>query len=428
MNARSLCLAIKNASSPEKALHLYTLLQRWAYNFDSFSVVYTLKACTKLKNPTLIRHLHTHLFKWGFSSDVYVATALLNAYVSSSFSDACHLFDEMPVRNTVTWNTMITGYSRVGDVEKARDVFETMQVRNLASWSAMIAGYMSCGRWSKGLMLFRKMVAKGRLMPDQYMLCSSIMACGHMGSIGLLLGKSLNGFAVKNGWILSVELGTVLVDMYAKCGRWKDAYVIFEMMRDRNVISWTALICGAARHGYGDKALSIFNEMIRTEVKPNELTFTGILSACAQAGLVEEGWNYFRMISECGLKPRIQHYGCMVDLLGKAGKVGEAFEIIETMPFEPNVLVWSSFLSSCKLHKQFEMAERVVDRILRSVHPDNHGGVYTLICDLYDLNGKWNEAERVRKLMVDHNVKKPRGSSFISSGRQEGAKNQDDPV
>ncbi|KAL1834480.1 hypothetical protein ACET3Z_004131 [Daucus carota] len=270
MNARSLCLAIKNASSPEKALHLYTLLQRWAYNFDSFSVVYTLKACTKLKNPTLIRHLHTHLFKWGFSSDVYVATALLNAYVSSSFSDACHLFDEMPVRNTVTWNTMITGYSRVGDVEKARDVFETMQVRNLASWSAMIAGYMSCGRWSRGLMLFRKMVAKGRLMPDQYMLCSSIMACGHMGSIGLLLGKSLNGFAVKNGWILSVELGTVL----------------------------------------------------------------------------------------------------------------------------------------------FEMAERVVDRILRSVHPDNHGGVYTLICDLYDLNGKWNEAERVRKLMVDHNVKKPRGSSF----------------
>ncbi|KAK1368050.1 putative tetratricopeptide-like helical domain-containing protein [Heracleum sosnowskyi] len=162
--------------------------------------------------------------------------------------------------------------------------------------------------------------------------------------------------------------------------------------------------------------------MIRTGVKPNELTFTGILSACAQAGLVEDGRNYFRMISESGLKPRIQHYGCMVDMFGKAGKLGEAFGIIETMPFKPNVLVWSSFLSSCKLHKQFEMAERVVDRILGSVRPENHGGVYTLICDLYNLNHKCNEAERVRKLMVEHNVMKPRGSSFISSGSS-----QEDP-
>lgn len=413
MNSAS--LALKNASSPEIALHLYIQMQRQAHIFDSFSILFTLKSCTKLQNPTLIRHLHTHLFKWGFSSHVYVATALLNAYVSSSFTDACHLFDEMPVRNTVTWNTMITGYSRVSDVERARSVFETMPSRNLASWSAMIAGYMSCGSWGKGLMLFRRMVVKGRLKPDQYTLGSSIMACSYMDSIGLLLGKSLTGFAVKNGWALNVELGTVLVDMYAKCGDLKNAYLIFDMMQDRNVISWTALICGAAQHGHGNEAMAIFNEMVRTGVKPNELTFTGILSACAQAGLVEDGRNYFRMISECGLKPRIQHYGCMVDLFGKAGKLGEAFEIIETMPFEPNVLVWSSFLSSCKLHKQFEMAERVVDRILGSVRPENHGRVYNLICDLYNLNGKYSEAERLRYLMVEQNVKKPRGSSFISS-------------
>lgn len=421
MNSAS--LAIKNAAYPERALHLYTQMQRKAHIFDSFSILFTLKSCTKLRNPTVIRHLHTHILKWGFSSHVYVATALLNAYVSSSFTDACQLFDELTMRNSVTWNTMITGYFRIGDVEKARGVFETMPLRNHASWSAMIAGYMNSGSWGKGLMLFHKMVAKERLMPDQYTLCSSLMACSYMGSIGLLLGKSLNGFAFKNGWTLNVELGTVLVDMYAKCGHLKNAYLIFDMMQDRNVISWTALICGAAQHGYGNEAISIFNEMIRTGVKPNELTFTGILSACAQAGLVENGRNYFRMISESGLAPRMHHYGCMVDLFGKAGKLKEAYEIIETMPFEPNVLVWSSFLSSCKLHRQFEMAERVVDRILGSVRPENHGGVYTLICDLYNLNDKCSEAERVRKLMVEQNVQKPRGSSFIFSGRS-----QMDPV
>lgn len=150
------------------------------------------------------------------------------------------------------------------------------------------------------------------------------------------------------------------------------------MMTDWHVVAWTALICGFAEHGCGTDALIVFQRMRECGVMPNELTFTGLLSACARVGLVEEGWRYFRMIEEYGLSSTIQHYGCMVDLFGKAGLLGEAYEVIKMMPSEPNVFLWRSFLVYCKWHKQFEMAERVIDQIMTTVRPENDGGVHSL--------------------------------------------------
>lgn len=316
---------------------------------------------------------------------------------------------------------MITGYSRQGDLTTARIVFDTMPLRDLASWSAMIAAYMDNSLWDHGLALFREMISSRNvndecLKPDQLTLGSILAGCGRMGSVGLALGKSIHGFAIKNKWDLNVEFGTCLVDMYAKSGLLKNACVIFDTMTCGNVVAWTALICGAAQHGYGQEALQIFEKMREAGVKPNELTFTGILKACVQAGLVDEGRRYFRMLKQCGLRPRIQHYGCMVDLFGKTGLLGEAYEVINTMPFEANVVVWGSFLSSCKLHRQFEMAEKAIDKVMRMVRPENDGGIYSLISDLYVLSGKWSEAERLRELMLSHNVRKVRASSFIRSG------------
>ncbi|KAI8000490.1 Pentatricopeptide repeat-containing protein [Camellia lanceoleosa] len=233
-----------------------------------------------------------------------------------------------------------------------------------------------------------------------------MVGCAHMGSIGLLLGKSIHGFIAKNGWVLNVELGTVLV-MYAKCGILKIASWVFDMMQDRNVKSWTILICGSAQHDYGKEALFMFEMMKDVGVRPNELTFTGDLR------LVEEGRIYFRTIEECGLEPTTRHYVCVVDMFGRAGLLWEVYEVIKTMRLEPNVFVWCSFLSVCKVHKKFEMFERVVDRVMEMVKPENDGGVYTLVSDLYVLGEKWDDAERVRKLMVNQNVRKARGSSFI---------------
>lgn len=237
-----------------------------------------------------------------------------------------------------------------------------------------------------------------------------------MGSVGLVFGKSIHGFVIKNHWEMNVELGTCLVDMYAKSGLIKTASLIFSMMKVSNVVAWTALICGAAQHGYGQEAIQIFEKMREAGVEPNELTFTGILTACVKAGLVGEGRRYFRMIEECGLRPRIQHYGCMVDLFGKTGLLREAYKVINTMPFEANVVIWCSFLSSCKLHRQFQMADKVIDEVMRIVSPENDGGVYALISDLYASSGRWSEAEGFRKLMFNWNVKKSRGSSFVLGG------------
>ncbi|KAF5729242.1 pentatricopeptide repeat-containing protein [Tripterygium wilfordii] len=409
----SWAFGIKTASSPHKALQLYCKMHRQDVHFDSFSILHTLRACSSFRNLPIIRHLHAHITKLGFSDHIYVGTSLLNAYVVTSLADACALFDEMPERNIVTWNTMITGYSNSGDLSKAYAIFEEMPARDVSTWSAMISAYCNRGKENEGLTLFREMLTNEGLKPDPMTVVSVLCGCAQMGSPGLLAGKSVHTYTVKNGWELDVKIGTVLVNMYAKCGYLKIASRVFEMMQDRNVITWTALICGSAQHGYGKEALSIFEMMQNASINPNEMTFTGILTACAHTGLVDDGRKYFKMIKEYGLEPTIHHYGCMVDLFGRAGLLEEAHDVIRKMKFEPNINIWGSFLSACKEHKQFVMAERVIEQVLKVIRPETDGGVYSLIADLFVLNERWDDAERVRRLMLNQNVKKVRGSSFI---------------
>lgn len=323
----------------------------------------------------------------------------------------------MPRRNTVTWNTIITGHAKYGDINTARQVFDEMPVRNIDSWSAMIAGYSRIGNYRSGLACFRDMLLLGKQLKLDCIALGSVLSCiAQMGgSLGFSMGRSVHGFAKKNGWEMNVETATILVDMYAKCGSLKYAGRLFDLMPERNVITWTALICGSAQHGYSKQALSLFELMQQMGVRPNEFTFTGVLNACAHTGDVEQGRKFLKMMTEqYGLKPGIQHYGCLVDLLGKAGLVDEAYEVIRTMnDLEPNVFIWGSFLAACKEHKRFEMAARVIERVWKTVKPESDGGIYTLISDLYVLNGKWDEAEWIRKLMANQGVRKLKGTSLV---------------
>ncbi|KAK4803063.1 hypothetical protein SAY86_001266 [Trapa natans] len=363
------------------------------------------------------RHLHSHIIKLGFSSHVHVATALINVYATSSLREACKLFDEMPRRNSVTWNVMVTCHARARDVESARRLFDEIPSRDSVSWSVMIDAYLSSGKWADGFGLFRQMLAGPTgPKPDQVTMGSVLSACAQTGSLGLMVGKSIHSFAVKNGWEINVDMGTMLIDMYAKCGLMKYALKLFKLMEERNLLTWTALICGSAQNGHSKEALALFEVMRKTGLQPNEMTFTGVLSACANNGLVEDGRRYFKMLEECGVKPRIQHYGCMVDLFGKAGLLEEAYELIHKMEFEPNVVVWGSYLAACKTHKRFDMAEGVIDRVTSALRPQRDGGVYMLISDLYVLNDKWDEARKIREHMLDQRARKVRGSSFIKTG------------
>ncbi|KAK7284485.1 hypothetical protein RJT34_19231 [Clitoria ternatea] len=390
----SLALALRNASSP---MHLFSKMHRNGVPLDTFCILYTLKSCTHLP---IIQHLHAHIIKLGFSSNLYVATSLPKAYVIVSFLDASILFDEMPHRSTFTWNTMILGYSKSGDIQRARAVFEEMPQRDIASWSSMISAYTNVAHCEEGLFLFRRMLFHEGTQPDQVTAGSVLSACAHMRSLGLLAGKSVHGFMVKNGWELDVELGAVLINMYAKCGVLRNAAMVFGLMAERDVKSWTTLICGAAQCGFSEEALAVFEKMLMAGVKPKSMTFTGVLTACAHAGLVEEGRRYFKLIQDYGMEPRIQHYACLVYLIGKAGMLEEAYEVIKTMKVEPNVVVLGSFLSACKGHRQFEMAERVIGQALRMAKPESDGGIYSLVCDLYVIGEKWEEAERLKKLMM----------------------------
>ncbi|KGN49540.1 pentatricopeptide repeat-containing protein At5g66520 [Cucumis sativus] len=410
----SWALRIRNAPSLHKALAFYSQMHRQSVPHDSFSILFMLKACASSNNLSILHHLHAHITKLGFTTHVFVATSLLHSYVLHSFQLARLVFDEMPHKNSVTWNTMISGYSKAGDVHTARQLFDRMPSRDLASWSAMIAAYINNRNYRGALLLFQDMIING-INPDQMAAGSILNGCAHMGSLGLLAGKSVHGFVVKNRWELNLELGTVLVDMYAKCGFLKYACQIFNLMSERNVRTWTALICGLAHHGCCKEALVLFETMRHEGVEPNEFTFTGVLSACVHAGLVQEGRKYFNMIEECGLEIRIQHYGCFVDLLGRSGLLEEAYGVIKSMRLEPNVIVWSSLLSACKQHKSFDLAERVIEQILEKIEPDNHAGVYSLVSDLYVLQDKWDDAENIRNLLNQH-VRKGRAYSLIRSG------------
>ncbi|XP_004494495.1 pentatricopeptide repeat-containing protein At2g20540-like [Cicer arietinum] len=418
-NWSSYALAIKKASSsssPTKPMHLYSKLHRKGVPLDTFCIIFTLKSCTHLYNLPIIHHLHAHIIKLGFTSHVHVATCLLNAYVLLSFFDACVLFDELPQKNIVTWNTMILGYSRFGDVNRARELFEEMPHRDSVSWSSMISAYTNVGSYIQSLSLFRRMLLVEGTKPDQVTAGAVLSGCAHMGCFGLFAGKSVHGYIVKNGWELNVEIGAALVNMYAKGGVLRNAATVFELMDERDVMSWTLMICGAARCGFNREALIVFEKMQMAGVKPNELTFTGVLNACAHGGFVEEGKRYFKMIEQCGLEPRVQHYACLVYLIGKSGMLEEAYEIIKKMKVEPNVVVLGSFLSACKEHKQFEIAERVIEQVLKTAKPENDRGLYSLIADLYVIGEKWEEAERLKELMVNERMKQARGLNFVRNG------------
>lgn len=411
--------AIRDASSSSKpinALHLFIKMHRQAITTDSFSLLYALKSCSTIQHYTLITNLHAHATKIGFDTHVYVGTCLLKGYVDKDFGDACQLFDEMPERNVVTWNTMISGHAKYGHLIDARVVFEEMPKRNVGSWSALISGYVNGGDLEQGLCLFREMIGTEGIFPSQPILVSVLAGCARIGSPALFTGKSIHAFVLRIGcceW--NVELGSVMVDMYAKGGLISSAKKVGDLMKEWNVMTWTSLICGLAQHGHGHEAVSLFKKMEKEgNIQSNEMTFTGVLSACAQAGMVQEGQKYFDLLGTSGLEIKIQHYGCMVDLYGKSGQLENAYQLIKQMQIIPNIAVWGAFLTGCKNHKQFEFADNVIDQILTTVSPDSDGGVYSMICDLYAMRGKWADAERVRKLMVKKNVKKVRGSSFMT--------------
>ncbi|XP_010533968.1 PREDICTED: pentatricopeptide repeat-containing protein At4g02750 [Tarenaya hassleriana] len=336
--------------------------------------------------------------------------AMIAGYVHSKRMDmAKELFDVMPCRNVTSWNTMITGYAQCSNISEAKNLFDKMPRRDPVSWAAMVAGYSQCGYSEEALNLFVQMEREGgRLNRSSF--SSALSTCADIAA--LELGKQLHGRLVKVGYETGCFVGNALLLMYCKCGSIEEAYDAFEEIAEKDVVSWNTMIAGYARHGFGEEALRVFESMKRQGLRPDDATLVAVLSACSHTGLVDKGRQYFyKMTRDYGIKPNSQHYTCMVDLLGRAGCLEEAQNLMNDMPFEPDAATWGALLGASRIHGNTEVAETAAEKIFE-MEPENPG-MYILLSNLYAASARWSDVGKMRVRMRDKGVKKIPGFSWI---------------
>ncbi|KAG2376825.1 hypothetical protein LR48_Vigan06g106700 [Vigna angularis] len=346
---------------------------------DDYTFSSLFKACARLKALQEGKQLHCLAFKLGVSGNMYVCPTLINMYT------ACN------------------------DMDAARRVFDKIDEPCVVAYNAIITSCARSSQPNEALALFRELQESG-LKPTDVTMLVALSSCALLGALDL--GKWIHEYVKKNGFDQYVKVNTALIDMYAKCGSLEDAVSVFREMPRRDTQAWSAMIVGYATHGHGSQALSMLEEMKKAKVQPDEISFLGILYACSHNGLVEEGYDHFySMIHEYGIVPSIKHYGCMVDLLGRAGRLEEAYKFIDELPIKPTPILWRTLLSSCSSHGNVEMAKQVIERIFEL--DDSHGGDYVILSNLCARNGRWDDVNYLRKTMADKGAMKVPGCSSI---------------
>ncbi|XP_068661023.1 pentatricopeptide repeat-containing protein At1g08070, chloroplastic-like [Aristolochia californica] len=304
---------------------------------------------------------------------------------------------------------LISMYLRYRDLGKARRIFDGIPSKTLAMWNAMITGCVHGGLFEEAIQLFY-LLQENQIRPDEITMVNMLSACASLGA--LELGREIHLSLGRSRLQLNEILVTALVDMYSKCGSIKDACLVFVKSNEKDAVLWNAFIIGLATHGHGRDSLAVFSQMERSRTQPNEVTFIGVLSACTHSGLVEEGRaNFEIMQTRYNLKPKIEHYSCMVDLLGRAGYLEEAMNLIKSMNVEPDSVIWGSLLSACGVHQNVELADEVGKTILSSETPNV--GCCILLSNIYASSSRWEDVARVRRLMKNTGMKKPSGGSWI---------------
>ncbi|KAG9451716.1 hypothetical protein H6P81_004620 [Aristolochia fimbriata] len=327
---------------------------------------------------------------------------------SGDMNCALEMFNRMPQKNVVSWSAMVDGYIRVGDLEYARGLFEMMPEKNLISWSLMIAGYAKFAQPNRSLELFNVFKKTG-IKPDNTFLSMIFSNCAQLGVLHTA-EKLLKeyGDLVQ---LSDVKLATALIDMYAKCGTVEKAFQVFTNA-SKDLVCYSTMISAFASHGMGDDAISLFNEMISENINPDGVVFLGVLTGCSHGGLVTEGRRLFKMmVDEFGLKPSERHYACMVDLLGRAGYLEEARQLIDSMSVKPHSSVWGALLAACRVQGNVELAEVAAQNLLE-LEPDNSGN-YILLSSIYATAKRWDDVARVRGMIRENKVRKQRGASWI---------------
>lgn len=415
------------SDDPLEALFLFTEMVSDGTVFPNrFTFPSVLKACAKTGKLLEGEQVHGLAVKFGFDKDEFVASNLVRMYVMcGAMEKAQFLLNKMMIEfenggnlvkdkkriegNIVLWNVMIDGYVRVGDLMSARELFDKMTQRSVISWNVMISGYAQNGYFKDAIEMFHLMQI-GEVRPNYVTLVSVLPAISRLGA--LELGKWVHLYAERNEIVNDDVLGSALIDMYAKCGSIEKAIQVFDRISNPNTITWSAIIGGLAMHGRAKEALDYFSRMERAGVTPSDVVYIGVLSACSHAGLVEEGRSFFNhMVNVVGFEPRLEHYGCMVDLLGRAGLLKEAEEFILNMPIKPDDVIWKALLGACKMHRNIEVGDRVAGILMNMVPSDS--GAYVALSNIYASSRDWESVARVRLKMKEMDVRKDPGCSWI---------------
>lgn len=360
-----------------KCVDLFRKMQWLGIESDSNSLVSLISLCSQLGAIRVGRSIHSHSIKSSKSKSISVA------------------------------NSLIDMYGKSGDLTTASKIFCRAR-RDVVTWNTLISSYVHTGRFSEALDLYNKMLLED-IRPNSTTLVTVLSASSHLAS--LEHGERIHKYIKDTSFELSLSLATSLVDMYSKCGELDKARETFDLVKERDVVCWNVMISCYGMHGDGKSALEVFQEMEKSCVRPDGLTFLALLAACTHAGLVEEGKQLFSRMSDYSLDPNLKHYACMVDLLGRSGELEEAEALVLSMPVSPDGCIWGALLSACKNHNKIDMGIRVAKLAIES-DPENDG-YYIMISNMYSSSGRWEEAGRMRKIMRERRVLKAAGWSAV---------------
>lgn len=382
------------------------------YSKDYQRLLWILEACKMSPNLRTTASAHAYIIKLGNGMYPSLISLMVVTYVSCDrLNLARQLLVEIPTEyfDVVSANLMIARFMKMGAVDVAKMIFYQVPLRDLVTWNSLIGGYVKNDMFKEALSVFRKML-RSNVEPDGYTFASTITACARLGAIDH--AKWVHHLMTERGIEQNYILSSALIDMYSKCGRNEIARGIFDSVERTNVSVWNAMINGLGIHGLALDAIEIFSLMGPENVSPDSITFIGLLTACSHCGLVEEGQKYFQLMKSMYLiQPQLEHYGTMVDLLGRAGLLDEAYTVIKEMPIEPDAVMWRTFLSACRIHKNCEKAEVASTKI-------SHlgSGDYVLLSNIYCSTKKWDNAEKVRCMMKWKGVRKNSGKSWVEMG------------
>ncbi|XP_013597041.1 PREDICTED: pentatricopeptide repeat-containing protein DOT4, chloroplastic [Brassica oleracea var. oleracea] len=351
----------------------------------------------------------------GISPDVYTVTAVLNCCARNRLLEEGKRVHEWIKENDMGFdiflsNALMDMYAKCGSMGEAEIVFSEMPVRDIISWNTIIGGYSKNCYANEALSLFNLLLEEKRFVPDERTVVCVLPACASLSAFDK--GREIHGYIVRNGFFRDRHVANSLVDMYAKCGALLLARLLFNEIASKDLVSWTVMIAGYGMHGFGKEAIALFNQKRREGIEPDEISFVSVLYACSHSGLVDEGWRFFNIMRhECKIEPTLEHYACVVDMLARTGDLSKAYRFIENMPIPPDATIWGALLCGCRIHHDVKLAEKVAERVFE-LEPENTG-YYVLMANIYAEAEKWEEVKRLRKRIGQRGLRKNPGCSWI---------------